>query len=267
VIKLNLGRNCLKLIIRTYGIKEIFIPYYSCKTTWHACREENCKINFYHIDKDFLPICEFPNNAYILYINYFGMFTRNCKILAHRYKNLITDNTQAFYAPYYGIASFNSLRKFFPVQNGAYLEIEKEPTLDFQTDNLELKNVQMQKDYKLFRQNELTLNNESIKLISPKVEMQMGDIDFGQDKKQRLEIFKEYEKLFDRYNLIKLPALNSNIPYCYPLCTTNEKIIKKLENLTILRLWDQIPKSFPEYEFLYNVAALPLNKFIYKILM
>ena len=80
--------------------------------------------------------------------------------------------------------------------------------------------------------------------------------DFENDKKRRTEIFNKYAKEFGRYNLIKLPPLEDNIPYCYPLCTNNKEILQKLSGKTILRLWDDIPKSFPEYEFLYNVASL-----------
>ena len=286
MIKLNLGRNCLKVIIRTYGIKEIFIPYYSCKTIWQAVREEDCKIKFYHIDKDFMPDCEFPKDSYILYINYFGLFTDNCEILSAKYRNFICDNTQAFYAPNFGLATFNSLRKFFPVQNGAYLQIEKEIEMNFETDNLKLKTNEILRgkifrhseqcvesenfaplndvcgeiiDYEQFRQNELILNNEPIKLISAEVEKQMDDIDFENDKKRRIEMFNKYAKEFSRYNLIKLPPLEDSIPYCYPLCTNNNDIAGKLSGKTILRLWDDIPKSFPEYEFLYNVASLSLT--------
>ena len=257
--KFNLGRNCLKIIIRTYGIKEIFIPYYSCKTIWKAIREENCKINFYHINQNFMPTCDFPKNSYVLYINYFGLYENNCQKLARKYKNLITDNTQAFYSSHYGIASFNSLRKFFPVQNGAYLQIEKEPIFNFETDNLKLKTVSIQENYNIFKQNELILNNESIKFISPEVEQQMDEIDFEKDKKQRIKAFNKYSQFFDKYNLIKLPSLDNDIPFCYPLCTNDKTILKKLENLVILRLWEDIPKSFLEYEFLFNVASFPLK--------
>ena len=111
-------------------------------------------------------------------------------------------------------------------------------------------------DYEQFRQNELILNNEPIKLISAEVEKQMNDIDFEGDKKRRIEMFNKYANEFGRYNLIKLPSLEDNIPYCYPLCTNNKEILQKLSGKTILRLWDDIPKSFPEYEFLYNVASL-----------
>jgi len=259
IYKFNLGRSCLKIIIRTYGIKEIFIPYYSCKTIWQAVREEDCKIKFYHIDKDFMPDCEFPKDSYILYINYFGLFAGNCKILSEKYKNIITDNTQAFYAPNVGIATFNSLRKFFPVQNGAYLQIEKEIEMNFEQDNLKLQNVKIQKNYDIFKLNELKLDKEPIKFISAEVEKQMDDIDFENDKKRRTKMFNKYAKEFGRYNLIKLPPLEDSIPYCYPLCTNNKEILQKLSGKTILRLWDDIPKSFPEYEFLYNVASLSLT--------
>ena len=115
-------------------------------------------------------------------------------------------------------------------------------------------------DYEQFRHNELILNNEHIKLISPDVENKMNTINFEQDKKQRIEIFNHYAKKFNKYNLIKIPRLNGNIPYCYPLCTNKKEILQMLSNQTVLRLWEDIPESFPEHEFVYNVAALPLIK-------
>ena len=51
-IELNLARNCLKYIIRLYGIKQIFIPYFTCPVVWNAIREENCRVKFYHIGED-----------------------------------------------------------------------------------------------------------------------------------------------------------------------------------------------------------------------
>ena len=259
IYKLNLGRSCLKVIIRTYGIKEIFIPYYSCKTLWQAIREEDCKIKFYHIDKNFMPLCEFQKDSYILYINYFGLFTQNCEKLSQKYKNLICDNTQAFYAPHFGIASFNSWRKFFAVPNGAYLQIEKEPNLNFIKDNLKLETTGIEQDYDLFKSNELKLNNEGIKLISPYAENAMAQINYEKDKLRRLKIFKKYSQILDKYNLIKLPKLKDNIPYCYPFCTNDEKIIGKLQEFPILKLWDNLPQNFYENSFLFNVGAFPLS--------
>ncbi len=259
--KLNLGRNCLKVIIRTYGIKEIFIPYYSCKTLYQAAREENCRVKFYHIDQKFMPTCEFADNDFVLYINYFGLFENNCKILSQKYKNLITDNTQGFYSKQYGIGSFNSLRKFFPVQNGAYLWMKKDISEKFEQDNINLPVVKISDNYEQFRENELRLNNEPIKIISPKVQQQMENIDFEQDKNLRISSFKKYSEMFDKYNLIKFPDMKNSVPYCYPLCTDNKAVLKELEqsDKVILRLWNDIPAEFYEHKFLNNVAALPLT--------
>ena len=256
MIKLNLARNCLKYIIKAYGIKEIFIPYYSCKTIWKAIREEGCKIHFYKIDKSFLPIYDFALNSYILYINYFGLCKHNCKILAEKYPNLIIDNTQSFYSKPKGLASFNSLRKFFNVQNGAYLYINKKFNYNFTVDDLNTKPVLIHENYDKFVQNELLLNKEIIKYISPQVEKQMKDIDFEKDKHIRVELFKQYSKILNDYNEIKL-ILNKQIPYCYPFKSSNKEILNKLAQFTLLELWKND-----------NIISLPLNdkKYAQKII-
>ena len=72
-----------------------------------------------------MPTIIFDDNSYVLYTNYFGICAKNIKELAKKYKNLIVDNAQAFYMPKYGIASFNSLRKFFGVPDGSFLMCDK----------------------------------------------------------------------------------------------------------------------------------------------
>ena len=54
-ILLNSARNCLKYILRAYKIPKIHLPYYICPVVRQAIREENVKMEFYHIDKFFMP--------------------------------------------------------------------------------------------------------------------------------------------------------------------------------------------------------------------
>lgn len=247
MIKFNLARNCLKYIIRAYGIKEIFVPYYSCNSVWKALREEDCRLHFYNIDNHFEPIQKLPEDAYILYINYFGLCEDICKKLSYIYPNLIIDNTQSFYSKPIGLASFNSLRKFFKVQNGAYLHINKLIDCEFSTDNLTIDVVLMHENYEKFVQNELLLNHQEIKYISPIVEKQMRNIDFNKDTKQRIKLFKKYSEIFSKYNNLSF-SLNCQVPYCYPFQSNNEYILDKLADFTLLKLWDKD-----------NIIALPLN--------
>ena len=260
MIELNLARNCLRYLIRAYGIKEIYIPFYSCKTLWSAARAEDCKINFYHIGKDFLPVQEFGCDDYILYINYYGLCDKNCEQLKNVYPNLIIDNTQAFYSDIKGLASFNSLRKFFKVQNGAYLFTEKVLGENFERDKFLYTPVTMQESYEQFVLNEIVLNNENIKTIYPSIEEEMKKFDYEEDKQRRRRKFLKYQSKYGGDNLIKLDLEPDEVPYCYPLSTNNRKIKEELlhQNIPFLTLWGELPKDLYEYEFLNNVAALPL---------
>lgn len=262
IIKLNLARNCIRYIIKAYGIKEIFIPYYTCNTVWQAIREENCNIKFYHIDKNFMPTRDFEQNSYILYTNYFGLCFENCQKLTEKYKNIIIDNAHGFYSPHLGLASFNSLRKFFKVQNGAFLYLNKKLTGEIPNDHLHLTPILMQENYEKFLKNELILNKEKdIKLLSKNVSKTMENINFETDKQIRLSRYQKYTMLFSKYNTIQLTANENNIPYCYPFNTTNSEILQKFidNELILLRLWQNIPKSFIEHNILNNTIALPLN--------
>ncbi len=261
MLKLNLARNCLKYIIRAYGIKEIFIPYYSCETIWQAIRQENCKIHFYHIDKNMLPVCDFPPNSFVLYINYFGLCRKNCINLAAKYPNLIVDNTHDFHCEPIGLASFNSLRKFFKAQNGAYLFCEKILDETFEEDDLSLPSVYMNEDYDLFVKNELRLNKETqIKTISPLVASQMKNIDFAGDKNIRRILYKKYSKVLGKHNLLRLDFESNFAPYCYPFMCEDEEFLNILSKggFTLLRLWDKNTESNFQ-----NVIAFPLYDYSY----
>lgn len=259
IIKLNLARNCLRYLIKIYGIKEIFVPYYSCNSIWQAIKKENCRIKFYHINENFLPSVQFNKKNFILYINYFGLCDENCKNLSKIYPNLIVDNTHAFYSDNFGLATFNSLRKFFNVQNGAYLYTTEVLDEKFEEDKFLFSPVTMQKNYEKFVQNELILDNENIKYIYPEIEEEMLKIDFEKDKQNRIKRYKEYQQKYNEYNLIRL-NLNNQIPYCYPLSTNNDKIKQKISecNIPLLSLWGNISTKFSEYQFLNNTVALPL---------
>lgn len=104
-------------------------------------------------------------------------------------------------------------------------------------------------NYDKFVFNEKILNSEPIKIISPNVEQEVLKIDFEKDKILRQKLFKKYAKIFDKYNLIKLPYDNKNVPYCYPFSTNDSKILSKLSDFTVLRLWEEIPRDYPERDF------------------
>ena len=88
-LKFERARECLKFLVKQYNIKEIYIPYYLCDVIRHTLFQTGCKPLFYHINDNFMPEKDFPQNSFILYPNYFGIFGKNVKMLLNRYPNLI----------------------------------------------------------------------------------------------------------------------------------------------------------------------------------
>lgn len=250
--ELNTARNCLRVIINTYGIKEIFIPYYICPTVWQACREENCKVKFYHIDDDFYPTEEFNKNSYILYPNYFGINSQNIIKLSSIYPNLIVDNAHAFYMEHYGLASFCSYRKFFDVADGAKLIINKK--INLPEDDYEYKEIP--KNYEEFVKNELRLNNEPPKFISKCTKKAIQNIDFNIEKAKRLEKFYNFDKKLNQTNQLKIKLSDLDVPFVYPYLT--EKEYKT--DIILYRYWNPLPKDFSEYKYYKYFKPLPLNE-------
>ncbi len=247
--ELNTARNCLRVIIQAYGIKEIFIPYYICPTVWQACRAENCRIKFYHIDNDFYPATEFDKNAFILYPNYFGICSTNVIKLSNLYTNLIVDNTHSFFMPPCGIASFYSYRKFFDTADGAKLFINTKiqlPEDDYSYDNAP-------KNYTDFYNNEIRLNTEPPKFINKKTSEIMSKINFNDEKNRRLQLFYQWDKKLD--NSLKIKLSENDIPFVYPYLSEKEF----QENILIFRYWSPLPKKFLEYKFYKNLKPIPLK--------
>ena len=261
IIKLNTARNCLRYVVRAYKIETLNIPYYICNTVKAALRKENVKIKFYHIDKNFMPVCEFNEDDFILYPNYFGIYSKNVEILVKKYKNLIIDNAHSFYSKPNGLASFSSLRKFFQAKygicEGAYLFTDK--TLD--------ENFEIAKNYKLTEynfenivKNENRLDEEDIKFISETTKNLINKIDFEEEKIQRLSNFYKYDKLYSEQNELKFNLTGEDIPFVYPLLTKNENFGYELEKhgLIIFRYWKGIPQNFEEYLFYKYLIPIPI---------
>lgn len=260
LIKLNLARNCLRYIIRCFGIKEIHMPYYICPAVWQAARKENCAIKFYHIDNNFLPAREFAENDYILYPNYFGISSKNVHKLMRLYKNLIVDNAHNYFMPDCGLASFNSLRKFFNVKDGAFLYISQLSSENFPQDEYYYETCRY-KTFEEFCKNELRLEHEPVKLISRCSEQLFEEIDKEQEKQRRLEIFNQLHTALHSTNKLDIKLAKEDVPFVYPYLTDDETFAAKLENngISILRYWEAMPEYFPEYDFYKYLVPVPLD--------
>ena len=259
-ILLNSARNCLKYILRAYKIPKIHLPYYICPVVRQAIREENVKMEFYHIDKFFMPKKNFAEDEYILYPNYFGLCDGQSEILSKKNKNLILDNAHAFFAPQKGLASFSSPRKFFNVNDGGILEINTKISENFAQDEDRTLEI---KDFESFCKNELSIDYNPIKFMSEKTKNSLKNINFDEKISKNRKIFSKIDQKLKKTNILNLHLLKNSTPMCYPFLTEDfeeeEKIAKMLEKegIYLIKYGSNLPETYPEFEFT-KILMIPL---------
>lgn len=263
-ILLNSARNCLKLIVKSLNISRINVPYYICPVVRQALKEEKVNINFYHIDKNFMPIGDFEKDDFVLYVNYFGLCSSQNKKLAGKYKNLISDNAHAFFAEASGIASFNSVRKFFNVNDGGLLDCGFVKNIDFGREvdrNIEIV------DFDTFLKNELSIDNQPIKNMSLKTENFLKNVDFEQKIIKNRQIYTKIDEKLGNFNNLKFELDDNDVPMVYPFLSEDfsfmELVAKKLENegVYLIRYGIDLPKTYPEYAF-SKIMMIPLTSLV-----
>ena len=130
IVRLNSARSAIVLAAQLEKKTILFIPIYLCESVKKYLERYNISIVYYNISETFLPIISeeqvkqiYSGNALILLINYYGILPE--KILSdivRKYRNVIIDNTQAFFnSPIKDAYCVYSCRKFIGVSDGAYL--------------------------------------------------------------------------------------------------------------------------------------------------
>lgn len=141
LIHFSNGRSALFQILQDIRIKRknkffsVHMPYYLCESVFNTCFSCNVEMHFY----ENTPLLTFPldylnrllENDVVLIVNYFGFLTdENSRIISQIKSNrpdviIVEDNVQAYWT--YKISkahySFTSLRKHFPVPDGAFVSL------------------------------------------------------------------------------------------------------------------------------------------------
>jgi len=124
LIRLNSGRNCLRAVLISSGVRRIYLPDYLCETLVQAVRSCAVEPVFYQIDDQLRPRTAITcgDDELWLGVNYFGLMSQAVISDAGQTPRYVADNCQAYFAPpVTGAISFYSPRKFFGVPDGGYL--------------------------------------------------------------------------------------------------------------------------------------------------
>jgi hypothetical protein len=277
-IALNTGRNVLEYILRVRGYKRVYLPYYSCEVLLEPFKKLGVDYRFYHINMSLeldQPVTLKDGEA-ILYINYFGLKQDYVSTLAATYgKQLIVDNTQAFYAnPIDGIDTFYSCRKFFGVPDGAYLYCDQDLDADLEEDHswermthlLKRIDVSAEAAYADFREQSVKLKNNPIRKMSSMTHRIMSSIDYSGVAERRRQNYQQLDKALGNKNGMSLTLFAGDVPMIYPFLTTNKQLRERLidNKIYVARYWPNVlnwcDKKDIDYQLSTQLLPLPIDQ-------
>lgn len=276
-LNLNTVRNCLEYVLLSRKYSKIFIPYYICKSILEPIEKLGLEYEFYFIDNNLDPIFEkeISLTEALLYVNYFGLKQNTVRVLSKKYKNLIVDNSQAFFAKRVDcIDTFYSPRKFIGVSDGAYLYTDSYIDVDLEEDIsfnrfmhlLKRADVAVENGYIDFKENEHLLSNQPIRKMSKLTEKILMSVDYEFIKTRRKENFLYLENELGVYNRFSFKLSQGNVPMVYPFLSNKKGLKQKLisEKIYVSTYWSDVydlcQLSDWEYEISSEAVFLPIDQ-------
>ncbi len=282
VVRLNSGRAGIFHAARVLGCDTFYLPQYQCDTVRDFLLKKKMKFRFYSIDENFNPLIEeIPKNTAIVIVNYYGvMSSSRMESFRKKYKNIIYDNSQAFYCkPIEGCMNVYSARKFFGVPDGAYVvgeNVEKfvdEYEQDYSSDTAGflLKRNEYGCDEKTYEDrmiNERRVDESDIKMMSVLTQKILDGTDYENVVKKRKENFKIASKLFAEINKLNVDMYHDNdcVPMVYPLVVENDELLPELLSKKIFQghwwsyLLGEVDKNSFEYWLSRYIVPITIDQ-------
>ncbi|MBR3593570.1 MAG: hypothetical protein IKL44_02735 [Clostridia bacterium] len=244
VARLNSGRAAIYHASRVLGCDTVWVPVYQCETVRDFLLKKGVTVKYYHIDPEFNPTDISANDdEAILLVNYYGVMSHSrMASLAAGYKNVIIDNSQAFFCkPVEGAMNVYSARKFIGVPDGAYVlgegaerfceEYEKCHSSD--TAAFLLMRVEYGcegKTYEARSINENRIDSEDIMQMSALTRYILDGTDCEEIKRKRRENFRLAHALFGDVNRIDPTRYLDGdcVPMVYPLVVEDDSLLHRL---------------------------------------
>lgn len=277
-IKVNSGRNAIRLILKIIKPTKIFLPYYVCDSVLEPILDLKIDYEFYSIDQNFMPILneKIESTDLVLYINYFGINDHNVKRLLKNYPNLVVDNTQSFFStPLEGVHTIYSPRKFFGVADGGYLysnvikaNYEHEQDVSYNRYEHLLKRIDLNahESYGQFVSSENLLIGQPIKRMSKLTQSVLQSIEYGKVKEIRKTNFNYLHSNLYTINELNIDLSNVESPMVYPFLLSKEGLKSFLieRKIYVATYWkevlDRVESNSIEYQFTRYLVPLPIDQ-------
>ena len=275
-VLLNCGRSCLTYLIKAKKIRKLYIPYFLCDTVKMCCEAYDVEYFYYNITTEFKPVLSAANeDDYVYVVNFYGFLSDDYIYeLKDKYKNLILDNSQAFFRkPLIGIDTIYVCRKFFGVADGAYLYtdkiIDEKIEDDYCYDRMIFLLGRYEKKASEFYEDYVNNNKYFDKLLfkgCSKISKNiLKAIDYEKVKNVRTENYKRLVSLLSNINELCVSDIEG--AFAYPLLIEDGLRIKReliKERIYIPTLWDDVfglcSEETIEHKYAANILPLPVDQ-------
>ncbi len=244
IVRLNSGRAAIWHALQVLSCRTVWLPYYQCDSVRIFLCKKGVHIKFYHIDKNFTPVdIKQSEQEAVLIVNYFGIMSgQRISRLALQYKNVIIDNSQAFFAqPLPDCMNVYSARKFVGAADGAYVigrhaeRYSEEYPQGYSSDTAAFLFMRIEygcegKAYASRMVNERRINHEDAMKMSALTYAILDGTDYGPIKQKRRENFAWiHQRIGDRNLLDPMQYYDSGcIPMVYPFMAADDGLLKRL---------------------------------------
>lgn len=242
IIALNSGRTAIYHAFKCIGAEYIYLPYYQCDTVRDFLLRKGVNVKYYYIDCNFEPmIKENTENSAFLLVNYYGIMSQDrMSRISKKYKNVIIDNSQAFFAkPAKNCMNVYSARKFIGVPDGAYVvgenvnRFEYEQGFSSDTAVFLLQRIEYGcegKTYESRMKNEHRIDKEDIKRMSMLTRAILDGTNYDEIVNKRRRNFRIARDLFDGINKLNVGNFCDDdcVPMVYPLVIEDEELMDVL---------------------------------------
>lgn len=274
-IKLNTARNAFEYILRAKGYGKVFLPYYTCDVMLEPIDKLGLEVEFYHIDARLEPIFDKPlaSDQVLVYTNYFGVKDQAVERLASRIKNIVVDNSQAFFSkPVPRVDTIYSARKFFGLPDGAYLYTDTLLEQDFEQDvsfgrvSHLLKRLELgaQAGYSDFCANDSSLVGQPIKRLSILSDQLLKGIDYQKAAAQREKNFLYLHQVLSGVNRLHFEGAVPAMVYPYWSARGGVRDILIEDKIFVARYWPNVAhwcagQHCVESDLVDNLIPLPID--------
>ncbi len=273
IARLNSGRAGIYHAIRCLGCDTAILPDYQCDSVREFLIKKGISIKYYTLGVDFTPIFkeEQKENEAVLLVNYFGIFSgKRMQALVKRFKNVVIDNAQAFFAtPIENCMNVYSARKFVGVPDGAYV-IGKNVanfTNDYpqgyssDTASFLLKRIEYGCEgatYESRTKNEERIDREDVEKMSKLTFSILDGTDYPFIQEKRRKNFEYAQSLFGQINLLNTEEFYGFdcVPMVYPLMVKDETLLEKLLKAKHFqgRWWKYLLKETPKESMAHQLS-------------